>query len=130
MIVDTSVLIAMLLEEPEGHLFDVAILRNADCRISAASYLEASMFLSTRKSSEAVHALDLLLLRLGVKIAPFTETHARLARSAFERYGKGHHPAKLNFGDCMAYALAKETGEELLFKGTDFSQTDIVAAAY
>jgi ribonuclease VapC len=65
---------------------------------------------------------------LGIEIVAFTESQARLAREAFKRYGKGRHSARLNFGDCIAYALAKETGEELLFKGTDFSQTDIAAA--
>jgi ribonuclease VapC len=65
-----------------------------------------------------------------MEIVPFTETNARLAREAFKRYGKGRHPAKLNFGDSMAYALARETGEELLFKGTDFAQTNVTAALY
>jgi ribonuclease VapC len=77
-----------------------------------------------------MRALDLLILRAEIEIVSFTESHARLAKFAFERYGRGFHRAKLNFGDCMAYALAKETGEELLFKGTDFSLTDIPAAAY
>jgi ribonuclease VapC len=88
------------------------------------------MVLLSRKGSEAVRALDLLILRLGIEIVPFTESQARLARAAFERYGKGHHPAGLNFGDCMAYALARETGEELLFKGTDFGQTDVATVLY
>jgi ribonuclease VapC len=130
MIVDTSALVAILLEEPEGHLFDVMLLDTADCRISAASYLEAGMVLLARRGSDGVRALDLLILRSGIEIVSFTESHARLARFAFERYGRSFHPAKLNFGDCMAYALAKDTGEELLFKGTDFAQTDIVVARY
>jgi ribonuclease VapC len=128
MIVDTSALVAILLEEREGHLFDVAILDSGDCRISSASYLEASMILLARKGPDGLSALDLLILRLGIEIVAFTESQARLAREAFKRYGKGRHSARLNFGDCIAYALAKETGEELLFKGTDFSQTDIAAA--
>ena len=70
------------------------------------------------------------MARSFMEIAPFTVSQLRLAREAFRRFGKGRHPAKLNFGDCMAYALAKETGDELLFKGTDFSQTDIAAAPY
>jgi len=77
-----------------------------------------------------VRGLDLFIARDRMEVAPFTEAQARIAREAFKRYGKGRHPAKLNFGDCMAYALAKETGEELLFKGTDFAQTDIAAASY
>jgi ribonuclease VapC len=74
--------------------------------------------------------MDLLIARYHIEIVAFTESQARLAREAFKRYGKGRHSAKLNFGDCMAYALAKDTGEELLSKGTDFSQTDISVAVY
>jgi len=74
--------------------------------------------------------LDLLMARFKIKIVDFTESQAGLARDAFRRYGKGRHAAQLNFGDCMAYALAKETGEALLFKGTAFDKTDVAAAAY
>jgi ribonuclease VapC len=130
MIADSSALLAIMLEEPEGHLFDVAILRSPFCRMSSAGLLETSMILQTRRGADAVRDLDLLIARSRIEIVPFTESQARLARTAFERYGKGRHPAKLNFGDCMAYALAKETGEELLFKGTDFGLTDIAVAAY
>jgi ribonuclease VapC len=130
MIIDSSAMVAMLFEEPEGHLIDVAITRSAVCRMSSAGLLEASMILQSRRGSDGVRSLDLLILRFGIEIVPFTESHARMARTAFERYGKGRHPAKLNFGDCMAYALAKETGEELLFKGTDFALTDIAVAPY
>ena len=130
MIVDSSALIAMLFEEPEGHRFDVAILRSAVCRLSAAGLLEASMILQSRKGTDGVRDLELLIARFRIEIVAFTESQARVARTAFERYGKGRHPAQLNFGDCMAYALARETGEELLFKGTDFSLTDIAVAAY
>jgi ribonuclease VapC len=130
MIIDSSAMVAMLFEEPEGHLFDIAILNAAYCRISSVTYLEAAMVLLARRGSDGVRALDLLILRFSIEIMPFTESQARLARTAFERYGKGRHPAKLNFGDCMAYALAKETGEELLFKGTDFVLTDIAVAPY
>jgi ribonuclease VapC len=129
-IVDSSALLAILLEEPEGHFFDVAILRSAGPRMSAAGLLEASMILQSRKGADGVRSLDLLIVRFHIEIVSFTESQARLARVAFERYGKGRNPAGLNFGDCMAYALAKETGEELLFKGTDFTQTDIAAALY
>jgi ribonuclease VapC len=130
MIVDSSAILAILLEEPEGHLFDVAIVRTAVARMSAATLLEASMILQSKRGPDGVRDLELLIVRFKIEIAPFTESQARLARVAFERYGKGRHPAQLNFGDCMAYALAKETGEKLLFKRTDFGQTDIVAAAY
>ena len=88
------------------------------------------MILVSRRGAEGVRDLDLLTMRFRIEIVPFTESQARLAREAFKRYGKGRHPAGLNFGDCMAYALARETGEELLFKGTDFAQTDIAIALY
>ncbi|MGA2535285.1 MAG: type II toxin-antitoxin system VapC family toxin [Terracidiphilus sp.] len=130
MIVDSSAILAILLEEPEGHLLDVAILKRDDPRMSAAGLLEASMILQSRRGTDSVRDLDLLIVRFKIQIVPFTESQARIARRAFERYGKGRHPAQLNFGDCMSYALAKETGEELLFKGTDFGQTDIAVALY
>jgi ribonuclease VapC len=88
------------------------------------------MVLLARQGDDGVRDLDLYIARSRMEIVPFTESQARLARDAFKRYGKGRHPAKLNFGDCMAYALAKETGEDLLFKGTDFGQTDIAVASY
>jgi ribonuclease VapC len=130
MIVDASALVAILLEEPEGHLFDVTMVRSAICRMSSGSFLEASMILESRKGADGVRDLDLQMARFRIEIVPFTEAQAWLAREAFKRYGKGRHPAKLNFGDCMSYALAKETGEELLFKGTDFGLTDIAVAPY
>lgn len=130
MIVDSSALIAILFEEPQGHRIDVAIVECVDCRMSAASFLETSMVILARKGQEGVRSLDLLMARFGIRVVPFSESQARMARSAFALFGKGRHPAALNFGDCMAYALAKETGEELLFKGTDFALTDIAVAPY
>jgi ribonuclease VapC len=130
MIVDSSALIAILLKEPEGRRLDVAIADSAECRISTASFLESSLVLMARHGADAVRDLDLLIARFRIGLVPFTESHARIARTAFVRYGKGRHPAALNFGDCMAYALARETGEELLFKGTDFGLTDVAVAVY
>jgi len=130
MIVDSSAMVAILFGEPEARRFDVALVSGGACRMSSAGFLEASMILQARKGADGVRDLDLLIARLRIEIAAFTESQARLARMAFVRYGKGRHPAQLNFGDCMAYALARETGEELLFKGTDFSLTDIAAAPY
>jgi ribonuclease VapC len=130
MIVDSSAMVAILLAEPEGQRLDVALVGSGACRISSAGFLEASMILQARKGADGVRDLDLLMARLRIEIVAFTESQARLARTAFVRYGKGSHPAQLNFGDCMAYALARETGEELLFKGTDFGLTDIAAAPY
>ena len=130
MIVDSSALIAIFLKEPEGRLLDVAIVDETDCRMSTANFLEASMVIMAKKGQDGARGLDLLIARMGIRLVPFTESQARLARAAFERYGKGRHRAGLNFGDCIAYALAKETGDALLFKGADFAQTDIAAAPY
>jgi ribonuclease VapC len=88
------------------------------------------MILISRVGIEAARDLDMVIMQLDVEVVPFTRIQASIARDAFHRYGKGRHPAGLNFGDCMAYAAAKELGEELLFKGTDFFQTDIAVAAY
>jgi ribonuclease VapC len=130
MIIDSSALVAILLEEPEVLRLTTAIAETSICRLPASCLLEASMILLARRTEDGVRNLDLYVARSRMEIAPFTESQARLARTAFERYGKGRHPAQLNFGDCMAYALAKETGEELLFKGTDFALTDIAVAPY
>jgi ribonuclease VapC len=130
MIVDSSAMVAILLEEPEGHLLDLAIAKCEVCRMSATALLEASMVMQSRKGADGVRALDLLIMNFQVEIVAFTESQVWVARKAFDRFGKGRHPAQLNFCDCMSYALARETGEELLFKGTDFGQTDIAVASY
>lgn len=130
MIVDSSALIAILLKEPDARRLASAIAQSSACRLPATCFLEASMLLLGRRGEDGVRDLDLFLARSGMEIVPFSESQARLAREAFRRYGKGRHPASLNFGDCMTYALARETGEELLFKGNDFAQTDIAAAPY
>jgi ribonuclease VapC len=125
MIIDTSAVIAILQNEPETPDFSEAI-NGAENRImSAVSLLEASMVSQVRRKDAGERELDLLLLKCKVDIVPFTEEQAHIARRAFRKYGKGRHAAGLNFGDCIVYALAKDTGEPLLFKGTDFGQTDI-----
>jgi len=130
MIVDSSALVAILLKEPEALRLTTAIAMSSSCRLASSCFLEASMIILGRREEDGLRDLDLYLARSRIEIVPFTESQARLARDAFRRYGKGRHPAQLNFGDCMAYALARESGEELLFKGTDFGQTDIAVAAY
>ena len=95
------------------------------CRMSVANVLEASIVVESRGSEAAAHDLDALLERAEIELVPVTVEHIEAARRAWRRYGKGNHPAALNFGDCFAYALARTTGEPLLFKGGDFSQTDI-----
>jgi ribonuclease VapC len=130
MIVDSSALIAILLKEPEALRLTTAIAGSSACRLPASCFLETSMLLLARLDEDGLRDLDLYLARSRMEIAPFTESQSRLAREAFKQYGKGRHPAKLNFGDCMSYALAKEGGDELLFKGTDFSRTDVAVARY
>jgi len=127
MIVGTSALIAILGDEPERRAFTEALAAADACTLSAASFVETSIVIDARYGAEGVRALDLLLLKAEIAVAPVDADQARLARIAFQRYGKGRHPAALNFGDCFAYALAQTYGEPLLFKGEDFSQTDLAA---
>ncbi len=129
-VIDTSALIAIFRLETEAESFLKAIVEAEERIFSALSLLEASMVMSRRGAAETVfEPLDDFLVEAGVKIAPFDADQARLAREAFLRFGKGRHPAGLNFGDCAAYALARSRGAPLLYKGSDFSRTDIDAAA-
>lgn len=128
MILDTSAVVAIFFREPEADLFSQRISA-IPCRMSAGSFVELSLVLERQAGPDWAQRCDAFFRRAGIGIAPFTEEQAFVARQAFHDYGKGRHPAGLNFGDCFAYALAKVSGEPLLFKGTDFSQTDIVAAA-
>ena len=129
MIIDTSAIIAILAAEPEADRFKLAIVTN-DVKTSAASFLEAAIVLDRRASAELSAELDRFIHWASAKIEPVTATQARLARRAYQQFGRGSgHPARLNFGDCFSYALAKETAEPLLFKGTDFAQTDVLVAA-
>lgn len=130
MIIDSSAVLAILLQEPEAERIARAIALDATRLMSAATWLEISMAVFLRVGEEGLRSLDLLTAKYQIEIVPMTPRQAELARRAFKQYGKGIHPARLNFGDCIVYALAKDTGEPLLFKGEDFSQTDIVAAVY
>ena len=125
MVIDTSAVLAVLLDEPEGEAFVNAIAAADICRLSVASFVEASMVLHGRSGAEAVRRLDLLIHRAGIEVTPISADQGLAARDAFARYGKGRHPARLNFGDCCSYALAKEVDEPLLFKGDDFAKTDV-----
>jgi ribonuclease VapC len=128
MVIDSSALIAIVLAEPERRRFIEAIIA-ADVRLVAASTMfEASMVALSRTETRLRDLRD-FCARSDIEIVPFGPEHLDLAIDAFRRYGKGRHPAGLNFGDCFSYALAKATGEPLLFKGDDFSQTDIKRAA-
>ncbi len=128
MVIDTSALVAILAGEPERRAF-IEKIEAADTRLlSAGSYVEASIVIEARYGPEGVRLLDLFLGRTGIEIAAVDVEQAREARLAFSRYGKGRHAAALNFGDCFAYALAITSGEGLLFKGSDFSRTDLFIA--
>ena len=128
MIVDSSALLAILYREPDAARFEQVIATTANCRMSVANALEASMVVEGRGGIEAGDELDAFLQSAGIELAPVTEEHLVAARRAWRHFGKGNHAAALNFGDCFAYALAEATGEPLLFKGDDFSRTDIPSA--
>ena len=129
MIVDTSALIAILHDEPEAAVFAEMVDAAAQCRMSAANFLEAAIVIDAGRRPVASRRLDDLLKELRLVIEPVNEDQARIAREAYRDYGRGSgHPARLNFGDCFAYALARSTGEPLLFKGNDFGHTDITPA--
>jgi ribonuclease VapC len=129
MIVDTSALIAILRDEPEARVMAQAIEDAAERRISAANWLEAAAVIDGSRDPVASRRFDELVEVARITIVPVTEAQARIARAAYHDFGKGSgHPAGLNFGDCLAYALARDTGEPLLFKGRDFVHTDVVSA--
>jgi ribonuclease VapC len=128
-IVDTSALAAIIFGEPEGPAFLRAILaEEGGARISAVTLVELTMVVEGRAGPAAGAELDELLRRLALRVQPVTEEAAQAAREAWRRYGRGRHPAGLNLGDCFSYALATMTGAALLYKGADFSQTDVKAA--
>lgn len=127
MIIDTSALIAILFNEREASQIERAIERDPTRMLSAASLLETSIVVEVRFGPVGGRELDLLLYKAGVEIVPVNSAQVDLARQAYRRFGKGRHPASLNFGDCFSYALSKHSGEPLLFKGDDFGRTDIVS---
>jgi len=128
-VVDTSAIIAILRDEPEKDHFVDAILTANPRFMSAVSLQEAGMVVAGRRGEAAAwETLDALVTRLNLEIVAHDAALARIARQAFLRFGKGRHPARLNFGDCAAYALARANGLALLFKGKDFAKTDIAAA--
>lgn len=129
MIVDSSALIAILRNEPDAEVFADALDAASIRRISAATYVESAIIIDGGRSPISSRRLDDLIQEADIRIEPVTEGQARLAREAYRDYGKGSgHPAQLNFGDCFSYALARSTGEPLLFKGRDFAHTDLIPA--
>ena len=130
MIVDTSAIIAVLKEETDAPRFLRALtISTGPKRISAANYLEAGVVVDANRNPVLSRRLDDLVVQTEIEVEPVTREHAEIARAAYRDFGKGSgHPAELNFGDCFAYALAKSMGEPLLFKGDDFSRTDVAIA--
>lgn len=130
MIIDTSALVGILDQEAEAERFARAIIASPERMLSAANLVETGIVVQVRRGDEATRDLDLLLAKLKIDIIPVSARQAELARKAFRRFGRGRHPARLNFGDCFAYALAKDCSAPLLFKGDDFARTDIAVAVY
>jgi ribonuclease VapC len=128
MIIDSSALLAILTGEPERQLFNDTIANTSVCLLSVATFVEASLIIENRYGYDGLRDLDLFIAAAGIELVPVDVDQAYIARQAFRQYGKGHHPANLNFGDCFSYALAKSTGQPLLFKGDDFAQTDVTPA--
>jgi len=128
MIIDASAILAICFDEPDAEQFAVALAKTDERLMSAVNYLEAAIRVDRENNIVASQKFDALIDFINITIEPVTLEHTRLARSAYAQFGKGVHPAALNFGDCFAYALSKQTGMPPLFKGNDFPQTDIVAA--
>jgi len=129
MIIETSAIIAILRDESEAMSCAQAISDAMTRRVSAVNYVESAVVIDASHDPIAKRRFDDFIREANISIEPVTEVQAQIARAAYRDFGKGSgHPARLNFGDCFAYALAKESGEPLLFKGGDFAHTDIVAA--
>lgn len=125
MVIDTSAILAVLLNEAHAARIAQLIETSSPRLLSAANLLETSMVIESRKGEPGGRELDLLLYRADIEIVAFDPDQAEIARAAWRRFGKGRHPAGLNYGDCFSYALAKSRGLPLLYQGSDFSQTDI-----
>lgn len=128
-VVDTSALTAVLFGEDDAEAYLRELQRSAgDLVVSAATLVETRIVLERRTTAEALEDLEKLLTHLQMRVEPFDEVQARMAHAGWRRFGKGRHEARLNLGDCYSYALAKHSGGRLLFKGEDFSKTDIPSA--
>jgi len=125
MVIDTSALLAIFLAEPERQSFLELIRQDGARLLSASNALEAAIVLEARRGEVAGRELDLFLHRLNIELIPVDAAQVEVARAGWRKYGKGRHPASLNFGDCFAYALAKTSGEPLLAKGNEFPKTDV-----
>jgi ribonuclease VapC len=128
MVIDTSALLAILLDEPERPVFN-KMIEDADTHwMSTATFVETSIVIEARHGFEGLRDLDLLLERAEIELIPVDGEQARAARHAWSQFGKGRHDAALNYGDCFSYALARKSDQPLLFKGDDFGKTDVIVA--
>lgn len=130
MVIDSSAVVAILLQEPEARAIAEAVERDPNRFISAANWLESQIVLQGRLGPQGAAMVDALFRELRVEIVPLDIRHVHTALAAWQRYGKGRHPAALNLGDCCAYATAVLNNQLLLFKGGDFVRTDVGAVAY
>lgn len=128
MVIDTSALVAILCDEPEAALFEAALEQDTTRLISAATLLETSIVIEARFGEVGGRELDLLIHKAQIAVEPFDQEQTEIAREAYRTYGKERHPAALNYGDCFAYALSVVRGEPLLYKGDDYSKTDVKSA--
>jgi ribonuclease VapC len=128
LIIDSSAILAIVLLEPDEPKMLSAVMAATAIRMSAANWLETSIIVDSRQNRKVAAKFDAIITDLNIEIAAVSKEQAVIARDAYRRFGRGRHPAKLNYGDCFAYALALTTGEPLLFKGNDFSQTDVEPA--
>jgi ribonuclease VapC len=128
MVVDTSAVVAILRREPDWRRFFGAMTEASSCRMAAATWVELSLVALGQLRPEVLAEVDKLTRQLDLELVPFDAVQAAIARDAFQRLGKGRHPARLNLGDCFAYALARHLDEPLLFKGDDFARSDIRSA--
>ena len=129
MVLDTSALLAVLLNEPEAPAFRLAIEADPLRLLSAASLVETAIVIEARVGEAGGRELDLLLQKAAIEVVAVDAEQADIARHAYRNFGKGRHAAGLNYGDCFSYALAHSSGEPLLFKGQDFSKTDVRVVA-
>lgn len=130
MVIDTSAILAILCNEPERHHFNSLIAVSPVRIISAATYLETAIVIEARFGPQGVHNMKLFFAAAGFRIAPFDVDQAKIAAEAYSKYGKGHHIAGLNFGDCFSYALSMLMREPLLFKGEDLVHTDVKSCTH
>lgn len=130
MIIDASAILAVLMDEPDARTYVDEISGAWPRRMSVIGFLETAIVAESRGGADAGIKFDAFLADASIEIVPVSLNQAYAARDAWRRFGKGRHPARLNFGDCFAYALAKTSGEPLLFKGKDFSRTNIEAVSF